>query len=160
MMVFSENIQSSTASNAKSPLQGSKFLFHRLPANIWTFACRCKIRSCLACKWGLLCAQAHTHAPHRASVQRSGMIYSTGSLLWSVKRARGIIEFGPGGSFRLVGWLTLDCWLAPTTMTAWVCVGWPLIRLTDCLQDCGAGCLFGYFLCWTFWRMLVWLLIK
>lgn len=47
-MVFSENIQSSTASNAKSLLKGSISLFHRLPANIWAFACSCNIRCCPA----------------------------------------------------------------------------------------------------------------
>lgn len=37
-------------------------------------------------------------------------------------------------------------------MTAWVCVGWPLVRLTDCMQICRAGCLFGCFLIYWIWK--------
>lgn len=130
-------------------LRAVNYFFHRLPANILAFVMICNVRCCCPpWEWGFLGACA----PHRASVQRSEIIYSSESLLWFVQRTRGIIEVGCGGSFRLVGWLTLGCWLAASMMTAWVCVGWPLVRLTECMQICRAGCLFGCFLIYWIWK--------
>lgn len=107
-----------------------------------------------------------THTSHRVAVQRSGLIYSAESSPWSVMRASGIIKFGPAGSFRLVGWLTLSRWLAASMMTDWVCGGWPVSRLIDytCMSagrsGRQAGCLFCYFFTdwhgWKRWLISFW----
>lgn len=94
-----------------------------------------------------ICTRAHSCAPHRASVHRSGMIYSSESLLWSVKRARGIIEFGRGGSFRLVGWLTLGSWLTAGMMTDWVFC-WLTARQAHWLHAGLQGWLPGWLIPW------------
>lgn len=61
--------------------------------------------------------------------QRSDLIYSAESSPWSVMRASGIIKFGPAASSRLVGWLTLSCWLV--AMTDCACGARPVCRLID-----------------------------
>ena len=82
---------------------------------------------------------SETHACIRAAVQRLALIFSAESTLRSVMRASGIIRFGLAGSFRLVGWLTLSCWLAAHTTTDWACSGQPVGRLIDYMHVCRGG---------------------
>lgn len=96
-------------------------------------------QGCYLIMW---CTRTHihnhseTHTSPRAAVQRSGLIYSAESSPRSVMRASGIIKFGPAGSFRLVDWLTLSCWLAASMTTDWVCAGRPVSRLIDYMHVC------------------------
>lgn len=53
-------------------------------------------------------------------------------------RASGIIKFGPAGSFRLVGWLTLS-WLAASAMTGFAVVGQSADLLTACVSSGRSG---------------------